>query len=263
MKKLFQIKREIPKKLSMTISIVTFSILIFAWFYGSNFGGISNIFLPTPQKTFSTLWEGLKDKSIWDDILISCYRVFMGFLISVAIGVPLGILAGTYKIVAAIVKPIIGFMRYLPVSALIPLIMVWTGVGEPAKITIIVVGAVFSLITMISDIAKNVSIDLVHSSYTLGATQRQVMMKVMIPAMMPQIMDSLRTVMSWAWTYLVMAEMLASSSGLGYTIMIAERFMKTYIIFMGIFTIGILGLIIDKVFALVNKLLFSWASEEQ
>lgn len=140
--------------------------------------------------------------------------------------------------------------------------MLWTGVGETAKITIIVVGAVFSLITMISDIAKGVQTDLIHSAYTLGASQGQVLMKVIIPAMMPQIMDSLRTVMSWAWTYLVMAEMLASSSGLGYSIMIAERFMKTYVIFMGIFTIGILGLLIDKIFAVTNHLLFQWAAEE-
>lgn len=262
MKNLFQIRKDIPKKLSSSVSTITFSLLILAWFLGSNYTGISQVFLPTPQATFGALWEGLIDKSIWADIGISCYRVFMGFLISVLIGVPIGILAGTYKIVAAVVKPLIGFMRYLPVSALIPLIMVWTGVGETAKITIIVVGAVFSLITMISDVAKGVQTDLIHSAYTLGASQGQVLLKVMIPAMMPQIMDSLRTVMSWAWTYLVMAEMLASSSGLGYSIMIAERFMKTYIIFMGIFTIGILGLIIDKVFALINHLLFQWAAEE-
>lgn len=262
MKNLFQIRKEIPKRLSTLISAITFSLLILAWFIGSNYTNISQIFLPTPQATFGALWKGLVDKSIWADIGISCYRVFMGFLISIVIGVPVGILAGTYRIVAAVVRPLIGFMRYLPVSALIPLIMVWTGVGETAKITIIVVGAVFSLITMISDIAKGVQTDLIHSAYTLGASQGQVLMKVIIPAMMPQIMDSLRTVMSWAWTYLVMAEMLASSSGLGYSIMIAERFMKTYVIFMGIFTIGILGLLIDKIFAVTNHLLFQWAAEE-
>ncbi|WP_410495462.1 ABC transporter permease [Cellulosilyticum sp. ST5] len=262
MKKLFQIRKDIPKSLSNTVSIVTFSLLIILWFWGSNFTDISNVFLPTPQATFGAMLDGMKDGSLWTDIGISCYRVFMGFLISVLIGIPIGILAGTFKIVAAVVKPIIGFMRYLPISALIPLIMVWSGVGEKAKVTIIVVGAIFSLITMISDIVRSVPTDLIHSAYTLGATQRQVIAKVIIPAMMPQIVDSLRTVMGWAWTYLVMAEMLASSSGLGYSIMIAERFMKTYIIFMGVFTIGLLGLIIDKLFALINRLLFQWAIEQ-
>ncbi len=259
---LFRIRKEIPKSLNNTIGIITFMAMILAWFFGSNFTGISHIFLPTPQATFGAILSGLKDGSIWADMGISCYRVFMGFFISVLIGVPIGILSGTYRIAGAVTKPLIGFMRYLPVSALIPLIMVCAGVGESAKITIIVVGAVFSLITMISDVAKNVSIDLIHSAYTLGASQGQVIRKVMIPAMMPQIMDNLRTVMGWAWTYLVMAEMLASSSGLGYSIMIAERFMKTYIIFMGVFTIGVLGLVIDKIFALINYLLFHWATEE-
>ena len=262
MKKLFQIRKDIPKSLGNTISILAFGSLIFAWFYGSNFTDISAVFLPAPQSVFSSLIACAQDGSLWRDIGISCYRVFMGFLISVLIGVPIGILAGTYKLVSAITRPIIGFMRYLPVSALIPLIMVWAGVGEAAKVTIIVVGAAFSLITMVSDIAKGVSMDLIQSAYTLGAKQWTVIRRVMIPAMLPHIMDNLRTVMSWAWTYLVMAEMLSSSSGLGCSIMIAERFMQTYVIFMGIFVIGLLGLVIDKCFALINKCLFRWAEQQ-
>jgi NitT/TauT family transport system permease protein len=259
---LFQIRRDIPKNVANTIMLSTFGLLVLAWFIGSNFSGIDHIFLPTPQATFKAMVVEFQNGTLRADIRVSCCRVLVGFLISVAIGVPVGVLAGTFKIVSCVTKPLIGFFRYLPVSSLIPLIMVWTGVGEAAKITIIVVGTLFSLITMISDVAKSVSMDLIGSAYTLGATRRQVIMKVIVPAMMPAMMDNLRTLMGWAWTYLVMAEMLASSSGLGYSIMIAERFMKTYVIFMGIFVIGLLGLIIDKAFALVNMLLFHWASEE-
>jgi NitT/TauT family transport system permease protein len=258
---LFRIRRDIPPRLYNSIMALTFLLLIVLWYVGSNFSGINPIFLPTPQATFSYLLKALQNGSLWHDVAISCYRVLMGFLISVLIGVPLGLLAGAYKLVNAVVKPLIEFFRYLPVSALIPLIMVWTGVGETAKITIIVVGAVFSMTAMIADIVKNIQIDLINTAYTLGASQGQVIRRVIIPAIMPNVMDTMRMVMGWAWTYLIMAEMLASSSGLGYSIMIAERFMKTYVIFGGIFVIGLLGLLIDRLFAYINKLLFHWAED--
>lgn len=241
--------------------IITFLLLIAFWFVGSNYSGISPIFLPTPQATFSYLFIAMQNGNLWADIAISCYRVMMGFTIAVVIGIPLGLLSGTYKIINAVMKPLIEFFRYLPVSALIPLIIVWTGVGEKAKITIIVVGALFSMIALITDIVKGIQIDLINTAYTLGATQSQVIRNVIIPAIMPNVMDTMRMVMGWAWTYLIMAEMLASSSGLGYSIMIAERFMKTYIIFGGIFIIGILGLVFDRIFAFINKRLFHWAED--
>lgn len=259
--RLFRIRRDINPRLFNIIMLVTFLLLIALWYVGSNFSGINPIFLPTPQATFSYLFKAVQDGSLWQDIGISCYRVLMGFLISVVIGVPLALLSGTYKVVNAVTKPLIEFFRYLPVSALIPLIMVWTGVGETAKITIIVVGAVFSMTAMIADIVKGIQIDLINTAYTLGATQGQVIKNVIIPAIMPNVMDTMRMVMGWAWTYLIMAEMLASSSGLGYSIMIAERFMKTYIIFGGIFVIGLLGLLFDRIFAFINKRLFHWAED--
>lgn len=258
---LFRIRRDIHPRLFNTIMLVTFLLLIAFWYVGSNFSGINPIFLPTPQATFAYLGESLSNGSLWEDIAISCYRVLMGFLIAVVIGIPLGLLSGAYKIIGAVMKPLIEFFRYLPVSALIPLIMVWTGVGETAKITIIVVGAVFSMTAMIADIVKGIQIDLINTAYTLGASQGQVIKNVIIPAMMPSVMDTMRMVMGWAWTYLIMAEMLASSSGLGYSIMIAERFMKTYIIFGGIFVIGLLGLLFDRIFAIINKRLFHWAED--
>lgn len=258
---LFRIRRDVPPRLYNTIMLVTFLMIIVLWYVGSNFSGINPIFLPTPQATFRYLFEVMQSGSLWSDVAISCYRVVMGFLIAVVIGVPLGLLAGAYKLVNAVLKPLIEFFRYLPVSALIPLIMVWTGVGEKAKITIIVIGAVFSMTAMITDVVKNIQIDLINTAYTLGASQRQVISSVIIPAIMPNVMDTMRMVMGWAWTYLIMAEMLASSSGLGYSIMIAERFMKTYVIFGGIFVIGLLGLLFDRLFAFISKRLFHWAED--
>jgi NitT/TauT family transport system permease protein len=259
--KIFVIHRDIGRRLSGLLMASTLGALVLAWFLVSNFSGINEIFLPTPQATFKAIFAALSDGSLLANIQVSCYRVFMGFFISALIGIPIGILSGTYKFAAGIAKPLTGFVRYLPISALIPLIMVWTGVGETAKITIIVTGTVFSLVTIVTDIAQSVSNDLINSAYTLGATQWQVISKVILPATLPSLLDSLRTVMGWAWTYLVMAEMLASTSGLGYSIMIAERFMKTYVIFMGIFTIGVLGILIDRAFAALRRLFFSWAED--
>jgi len=261
LRSLFRIRKDINSRLFNSIMVITFLLLIATWYLVSNYSGINAIFLPTPQATFKYLWANLTEGDLWADISISCYRVLSGFAFAVLIGIPLGLLSGAFKIVSAVTKPIIEFFRYLPISALIPLIMVWAGIGEKAKITIIFMGAIFSVIAMVADTVKNIQIDLIHTAYTLGASQGQTLRKVIIPAIMPNLMDTMRIVMGWAWTYLIMAEMLASSSGLGYNIMIAERFMKTYVIFGGIFVIGILGLIFDRIFALINRWLFHWAED--
>lgn len=243
----------------MLIAAISFVILFGAWTILSVFGLVNKSFLPTPMAVIQAFINTMKDGTLFSDMYISVFRIFMGFIIAVIIGVPLGIFTGTFKACEAFIQPVAEFIRYMPVPAFIPLIMVWTGIGETAKITVIFIGTLFQLIPMVADNIKSVHDDLVNAGYTLGASRRQVIFKILIPGMMPKLMDTLRMMMGWAWTYLVVAEIVAANSGLGYSILKAQRFLKTDVIFMGILVIGILGLITDRTFAWINKKLFKWA----
>ena len=189
----------------------------------------------------------------------SIFRITMGFVIAVVIGVPLGILAGSFKRVDAVVTPICEFIRYMPVPAFVPLVMVWCGIGEGAKISIVFLGCFFQMVLMVADNARAVSDDLLSASYTLGTTRFTTITKVLIPAMAPNMMLTLRMMIGWGWTYLTVAELVASNSGLGYSILKAQRFLHTESIFSGILVIGVLGLITDRIFAFAIKKMFPWA----
>ena len=259
MKKLFLIRKSIDKKIYTIIALISFLVLLGIWTILSVSGLVNSVFLPTPMAVINALISSINDGTLWGDIGISVFRIFMGFLLAVIIGVPLGILAGTFKIAEAYIQPLVEFIRYMPVPAFIPLIMVWIGIDEKAKIAVIFFGTLFQLIPMVADNARGVHDDLVNAGYTLGATKTQVIFKILIPGMMPKLMDTLRMIMGWAWTYLVVAELVAANSGLGYSILKSQRFLKIDKIFMGIFVIGILGLITDRTFAFINKKLFKWA----
>lgn len=210
-------------------------------------------FLPSPLKVLNDIVSCAKDGSLWANMGWSIFRITMGFVISVIIGVPLGILAGSFKRIDAVITPICEFIRYMPVPAFVPLVMVWCGIGEGAKISIVFLGCFFQMVLMVADNARAVSDDLLSASYTLGTTRFTTITKVLIPAMAPNMMLTLRMMIGWGWTYLTVAELVASNSGLGYSILKAQRFLHTESIFSGILVIGVLGLITDRIFAFAIK----------
>lgn len=217
---------------------------------------VKELFLPSPLKVLNDIVSCAKDGSLWANMGWSIFRITMGFVIAVVIGVPLGILAGSFKRVDAVVTPICEFIRYMPVPAFVPLVMVWCGIGEGAKISIVFLGCFFQMVLMVAD---NASDDLLSASYTLGTTRFTTITKVLIPAMAPNMMLTLRMMIGWGWTYLTVAELVASNSGLGYSILKAQRFLHTESIFSGILVIGVLGLITDRIFAFAIKKMFPWA----
>lgn len=256
---LFAIREDIPKKWYMVGVIVTFVLFLVLWNVLSVLKLVNEVFLPTPINVLISFFQSLASPDYWGQIGISVYRVFMGFILACLIGIPLGILAGTFKFAESFILPMSEFIRYMPAAAFIPLIMVWAGIGETAKILVIFIGSFFQLVLMVTDDANRISKDLLSASYTLGANRRQVIFRVVIPAMLPKLMTTMRLIMGWAWTYLVVAELVAANSGLGFSIMKAQRFLDTKSIFVGIIVIGLLGLIIDRCFAIANKKLFPWA----
>lgn len=257
----FRLRKAISKKTYTTISIITFIVVFGIWTLVSETGMINSLFLPSPRVVVLDMIEGAIDGSLWINMGYSVFRVTMGFLLSVALGIPLGILAGSFRKFDAVIAPVCEFIRYMPVPAFVPLIMVWCGIGEFAKIVVVFLGCFFQLVLMIADDARSVSDDLLSSAYTLGTNRFSTVTKVLIPAMAPRMMLTLKMMIGWGWTYLTVAELVAASSGLGYSIIKAQRFLHTQSIFSGILVIGLLGLVTDRIFTLVIKKAFPWADE--
>jgi NitT/TauT family transport system permease protein len=253
----FQIYKEIPSIAFWWVALGSFIGIVALWYVLTLF--MDPVFLPKPHAVLLELVHQLGTAEYWGHIGISLFRVSAGFLLACVIAIPLGIFAGTFKIGEAAIEPPMEFIRYMPAVAFIPLIMVWVGIGEGAKIALIFIGTFFQLTLMVASLTRQVSVDLLHASYTLGATRWQAIESVLIPAIKPNLMNTLRLTLGWAWTYLVVAELVAVNSGLGYAIMKAQRFLNTEQIFVGIIVIGLLGLISDRIFAYCNRRFFPWA----
>lgn len=254
----FRLRKEINKSKAGIITVIAFVVILLIWHIAAASGIIKELFLPSPLNVLQNILDSIKDGSLGSNTAISVYRIIMGFIWAVVLGIPLGILCGCFKHAEAVIRPLCEFVRYMPVPAFVPLVMVWTGINELAKITIVFIGTFFQLVLMVADDTLSVSDDLLSASYTLGTKRWSTIYKVLIPAMAPRLMLTLRMMIGWAWTYLVVAELVASDSGLGYTILKAQRFFKTDAIFSGILVIGILGFITDRLFALAIKLMFPW-----
>ncbi|MWC30152.1 ABC transporter permease [Paenibacillus sp. MMS18-CY102] len=254
-----QIFKDIGTKPFALTAASSFLLLLLAWSALSYTEAVNPIFLPKPHDVLAELIHLLGTADYWHHIGVSIFRVTGGFLLACAIGIPLGVLAGTFKFGEAFIEPPMEFIRYMPAVAFIPLIMVWAGIGEWAKIMLIFLGCFFQLVLMVADNVRRVPQDLLQASFTLGASRWKVIETVLLPAIQPQLMHTLRLILGWAWTYLVVAELVAVNSGLGYAIMKAQRYLNTDQIFVGIIVIGLLGLISDRIFAFMNKRFFPWA----
>ena len=160
--------------------------------------------------------------------------------------------------VSAFVQPIIEFARYLPVVALVPLTLLYLGIDETQKYTIIFLGTFFQLVLMVCDTVSSVDKNIINAASTLGANRWQVYKEVIFPASLPGLMDDFRLTIGWAWTYLVVAEMIAASNGLGYIILKSQRYLATDTIFAGLILIGLIGLLTDFLFRLLSRIVAPW-----
>ncbi len=256
---MFRIGDPIPSRVYTTIAVASFLLVFIAWCVASYSGKINTLLLPTPTHVLQTAIAQIQNGSLLADTKISVMRISLGFLASAILAIPLGILIGSYKTVEAAQEPLVGFIRYVPVPALIPLIMVAAGIGESAKILLIFIGTYFQMVIVVADVTRQVPHDLINAARTLGAKPRQLLFNVLLPATLPGLMDTCRTMIGWAWTYLVIAEVVATDSGLGYRIMKAQRFLRTEEIFVGIFVLGLLGLCTDMIFKFLQPRLLPWA----
>jgi len=240
---------------------VLFFILFFALWAAATLGGfVSKTFLADPLTMLRSGWVLLAEQGFAKDIAMTVWRVGGGFVLAALLAVPLGVAMGAYKPVEAFFEPFVSFARYLPASAFIPLLILWAGIGEAQKLALIFIGAFFQLVLMIAISVGNTRRDLVEAAYTLGASDWGIVKRVLIPAAAPDIAETLRLVLGWAWTYVIVAELIGASNGIGHMITDSQALLATDQIIFGILTIGVIGLVSDFAFKRLNRALFRWAA---
>ncbi len=240
---------------------IGFFILFFAvWAFFTLGGYVSPTFLASPVTMVKEAWLLFTEFNFLHDIGMTVWRVFGGFILASVIAVPLGIAMGAYKPVEAFLEPFVSFCRYLPASAFIPLLILWAGIGEAQKLLVIFIGSVFQVILMVAVIVGGARRDLVEAAYTLGSTNSAIVKRVLIPGAAPGIAETLRLVLGWAWTYVIVAELIGSSSGIGHMITDSQALLNTGQIIFGIIVIGIIGLVSDFVFKAINRKMFAWST---
>lgn len=222
-------------------------------------GAVPKHFLASPWQTLLSGWDLFANQKFGLDVGMTVWRVVGGFLLAAVIAVPLGIAMGTYKPIEAFFEPFVSFARYLPASAFIPLLILWVGIGEAQKLTVIFIGCFFQLTLMIAMIVAGTRRDLVEAAYTLGCRDSGVIRRVVLPGAAPDIAEALRQVLGLGWTYIIVAELIGASSGIGHMITDSQALMATDHIIAGIVVIGLVGLLSDVVFKRVNQHLFSWS----
>ncbi|AYC34874.1 ABC transporter permease [Pseudomonas cavernae] len=249
----------LPARLVFAASTLCWLLVLGLW-AGLSYGGVvPAMFLPTPGAVVDAALRLGADGTLGKHVLASVEVVLIGFAVSSLVAVPLGLLMGSFRIVQALLEPLVNFIRYLPVTSFVPLFILWIGIGLEQRVTVIIFGVFFQQLVMIADVSKGVAKDLINASYTLGANRRDVVLHVLAPASLPGVLDTLRVTMGWAWTYLVVAELVAASSGLGYISLKAMRGFQVDVIFLAIAIIGLLGLITDQLFRLLRLRIAAWA----
>jgi NitT/TauT family transport system permease protein len=226
-------------------------------------GWSPELLLPAPWTVVISLVDLFAKQQFLGDVLVSIYRIVVSFAAAAVIAVPLGILMGSFRAIEAFVNPLVSAWRYLPAPSFIPLLLMWFGTGDLQKLALLFIGVLWFLITLIMDHTKAVRRELVETAVTLGATRRQVVMSVIVPAAMPNVVVAMRQMLAVSWTYLVIAEIVTSTTGIGAMMMRAKRFVHTDEIMAGIVTIGVLGLVFDFLFKVLHRILFPYMEESE
>ena len=241
------------------LGIAFFVVFVAVWAAATLGGFVSKTFLADPVTMLREGWALFAKFGFAGDIAITVWRVVGGFVLAAVCAVPLGIAMGAYKPIEAFFEPFVSFARYLPASAFIPLLILWAGIGELQKLLVIFIGSFFQLVLMVAVAVGSTRRDLVEAAYTLGATARGVVRRVLLPAAAPAIAETLRLVLGWAWTYVIVAELIGASSGIGHMITDSQALLNTGQIIFGIIVIGVIGLISDFLFKWANQRLYPWS----
>ena len=223
------------------------------------------VYLPAPHEvavafytSFTTEPQRRSEQWLHQSLWHSIQIIFWGFMLSSVVGVPMGILCGTFAAVSRMQEPFVEFFRYLPAPAFGALAVAILGIYDGPKIAIIFIGTFFQQVLVVANTTRQLDISLLEAALTLGANRRQLLFKVVIPGILPQLYRDQRILLGWAWTYLIVAELIGTSSGITWFITQQARYQNFDNVFAAIIMIGIIGLLSDVVLAKLGKMLFPW-----
>ncbi len=259
----WSIRQGFPQWLRIVLSAIALVTPLLLWTILTYSGLVPPLLLPTPTAVFTAGVEMFTKENLWVDIFASFGRVLAGFGAAALVGIPIGIAMGTFYSMESIFSPIVGTIRYMPVAAFIPLVVLWFGLGELAKVAIIFMGIVFYNAIMIADAVKFIPNELLNAAYTLGANRKDILFKVILPASFPSILDTLRVNVAGAWNFLVISELIAADKGLGFRIVKAQRYVQTDKVLVSIIVIGLIGLLLDYGFKILSQRLTPWAEHSR
>jgi NitT/TauT family transport system permease protein len=254
-----QVREPVRHERRRTLAIVGVFVFLGAWAALSYTGLVPSVILPTPTEVLKAFPVLHFQEALVRSAGYSLFRVTMGFLLSAAVAIPLGILMGTFPAVKHFFSPLIDPLRFLPISALVPLFLVWFGIEETMKIMLLFVGTFVYLLPLVVEAVENVDEVYLQTARTLGASNRQLIWHVLVPGSLPAIGEALRVMNGIGWTYVILAELVNPRYGLGALITVAGKRSHVDYIFAGVIVILVIGVLTDLLIGAINKRLFAWA----
>ncbi len=252
------VRTPITKTRFISLALSAFFVIIISWFLIAYSEIVNPLLFPSPVHVCKALYSLFGYQEFMSDIFASTYRVMSGFVLAAALAIPVGLFIGTYKSAEAFIQPVVEFVRYMPVPAFLPLCILWFGIGDMEKIIVIFIGTFFQLVILIADDARSVPNEFLEIGYTFGLGPLETIYKIILPGAASRIFDNLRVSCGWAWSYLVVAELVAANKGIGFVIMQSQRYLQVSNIIGGILVIGFLGIISDWLFKISKRILFTW-----
>jgi NitT/TauT family transport system permease protein len=259
----WRLAADIPQPLSTALNITSIVLPLFLWWLITTFGQVDPKFLPSPAQVLSAFGRLWGSGELQQDTIASLWRVGVGFTASALLAIPIGVLMGSFASCRALLEPLFGLLRYMPAPAFIPLLILYMGIGEEPKTSLIFIGTFFFNALMVMDTVKFVSKDLIESTFMLGGNRWNTLIQVIFPHALPGILDACRINLAAAWQLVIVSELIAANEGLGRRISVAGRFLKTDEIFVGIIVIGLIGLILDLSFQYAIRWFFRWSSPKR
>ncbi|MCL6706259.1 ABC transporter permease subunit [Pseudomonas sp. R2.Fl] len=248
-------------------SALTVIALLGLWSLAAKFGAVSPVFLPAPWTVAASLWSlvtvGFVDSTLLEHVSASLGRVLAALLVSLAIGVPAGLLIATTRAGKGILDPIVEFLRPLPPLAYLPLVIIWVGIGETSKITVIALSMLPSIILSTSAGVAAVPRDYINAARSFGASRWQVLLQVILPATLPSILTGTRIALGTGWSTLVAAELVAATKGLGFMIQSAAQFLVTDVVIAGIAIIAAIAVVLELAARAIERKFVPWARKSQ
>jgi len=257
---LFRLRGEIPLSVRIVLAVVGIAAVFALWWVAATAWSGGSFLVPTPGETWDAGLELYRSGTLWTDFKASAERILWGYAISMGIGVVVGVAIGSFRSVEAFSEASIGFLRYIPATALTPLLLIWLGIDESPKIALIVLGTVFFNILMTADVVRAVPRDMISSAYTLGAGRLRVLRKVVLPHSWPGIIDVARINLAAAWLMLVVAELSSGAQeGLGFRLARAQRFYQVDTMFAILIVFGVIGVTTDLGLRGLRNITAKWA----